>query len=356
MKILIVKIGAVGDVAMALSMVEALKKRHPGCRITWLCGRTVEPLLGAYGKVDEIISLDDAALFTSGFRQKCSVLVSAWLRLLFRPFDLVLTGHSDLRYELLSLTVRGKVRRSFGRAGRKGPLPGRFHGDEYVRLALDGEGPDLPKAILPRMNPPVDESLKRQIDEGAGTWVALAPGGAKNLLRNDALRRWPIGHYVQLAEKLSIEGFRIALTGSESDGWVRDYFAGLKALDLIGKTSLPGLIAFYGRCRLVVAHDSGPMHLAALAGTPVLAFFGPTIPHEKASPDGSVHALWGGENLACRPCYDGKDYADCRRNRCLEDLGVEEVFREARTILGGGSHSIPKEYQRQTHRSQFIVE
>jgi heptosyltransferase-2 len=177
------------------------------------------------------------------------------------------------------------------------------------------------------------EKVKSFFNSHPKPWVALAPGGARNLLREDALRRWPLDRYARLAELLQAEGFQVVLTGAAGDGWVREAFQGSGCLDLIGQTSLGDLVALYARCRLVVTHDSGPLHLAALSGARVLALFGPTNPAEKMPPEGSARALWGGEKLACRPCYDGKNYAPCRRNVCLEGVGVEVVFKNAMEMI-----------------------
>jgi heptosyltransferase-2 len=118
------------------------------------------------------------------------------------------------------------------------------------------------------------------------------------------------------------------LTGSSSDEWVSKAFQNSGAIDLIGKTSVMDLVALYGQCRLLISHDSGPLHLAALTGTPVLALFGPTNPFEKVS-GAENQVLWGGETLACRPCYDGRNYADCQDNQCLKSIDIEKVFLAA---------------------------
>jgi heptosyltransferase-2 len=107
----------------------------------------------------------------------------------------------------------------------------------------------------------------------------------------------------------------------------------MKIIDLVGKTSLLELIALYGACQLVITHDSGPMHMATLAAVPVLALFGPTNPIEKVPSEMPVRVLWGGCNLACRPCYDGKEYANCRDNACMKDITVEAVHQAACHML-----------------------
>ncbi|HVZ80629.1 MAG TPA: glycosyltransferase family 9 protein [bacterium] len=331
MRVLVIKIGAVGDVVMALSGVEAARDRWPNAHITWLCGRTVEPLLRVYGHVDEVIGVDDVGLLRGNLAEKIKVLIGVWARLFLRSFDLVVTGHSDRRYRWLSVTARAKERRGFD--DRLNLVPGRYHGDEYARLIL---GQDYPTGRLFRpapLRPSLDPELEKAIPADGHPLIAFAPGGAKNILRDDSLRRWPVGHYAELAAKLLAGGYQVVLTGAESDRWILEYFKGLGVVDLVGKTTVTDLIAVYGKCRLVVTHDSGPMHLAALAGARVLALFGPTIPSEKVPLGGLVHSLWGGEELPCRPCYDGRNYAKCSRNICLEDIGVERVLAEAKGIL-----------------------
>lgn len=76
------------------------------------------------------------------------------------------------------------------------------------------------------------------------------------------------------------------------------------------------------------------MHLAIASGAKVLALFGPTIPSEKVPVDEKVRVLWGGEHLDCRPCYDGRNYADCDDNQCLKSITVERVLSEAVRMMG----------------------
>lgn len=332
MKVLIVKIGAVGDVVMALSMLEAIDQLSPDAKVTWVCGKTVAPLVEAVGRVNEVIVVDDQKLLRGGKVGALAVLVPLWTKLLGRKYDLVLTGHSDPRYRLLSLTAQGSICRSFG-VERAGPIVGRYHASEYARLVTGLDGPKAKPGVPPQLRIPIPPALERVLQAGK-TVVAISPGGAKNLLRDDALRRWPLENYVQLAGQLSQKGFQVLLTGSSSDDWVKPSFKALPVTDLIGQTSLTDLVALYSRCQLVVTHDSGPLHLAITAGTKVVGLFGPTIPMEKVPRDPKVLALWGGEKLACRPCYDGKNYAACDNNLCMKDITVEGAYRSALKQLG----------------------
>ena len=333
MKILIVKIGALGDVVMALAMVEAIDRLFPGAHITWVCGKSVVPLLKANQRINEIIPVDDRKLFRGGLGGALSELIPLWFKLLGKRFDLVVTGHSDSRYQLLSLTVWARIRRQFGdfKTGRW-PVPGRYHAHEYVRLITGQNDSEAVSATVPiltlSLRPPLSQKIKSE-----NKTIALAPGGAKNLLRDDALRRWPLENYIQLAQKLIKNGHQVIITGSASDEWIQDSFKKLSVVDLVGQTSIEDLIAVFANSNVVITHDSGPFHLAVVSGKPVIGLFGPTNPWEKAPRNEKIKIIWGGEALACRPCYDGKNYADCKNNLCLKQVSANEVYGEVEKML-----------------------
>jgi heptosyltransferase-2 len=334
-KVLIIKLAAIGDVIMALPMIEEVRKSDPNTGITWLCGRTIAPLLHEIGGIDDVIAIDDSRLLSANLFGRFRTLLSIWIRLFGRKFNLVVIGHADWRYRLLTLTLRADIIRTFTRdRGRLWPIPGRHHADEYVRLITGYDGPESVPITPLNISPPLPERLKEKLQATSySSSIAIAPGGAKNVLHEDALRRWPLADYAALADMLIRAGHRVVLTGAPDDAWVRESFDGLPVIDFIGETNLIELIALYHSCDVVVTHDSGPMHLAGLAGTPLVALFGPTNPYEKVPHDTRTKIIWGGENLACRPCYDGRTYADCRDNQCLKSISPDRIFEAVGNIL-----------------------
>jgi len=336
--VLVIKLGAIGDVVMAAPMATALKRAHPGASVTWLCGHTVAPLLQLLPDIDEIVELDEKSLLTGKTAQRARVMASAVATLRRRRFDLVLNGHPDPRYRVLETLVRGGTVRRFVRSPRKRPLPipGRYHGDEYIRLATGVDGPDMDQVLPAPIRPPLPERLS-PTGERRGSRFGLAPGGARNVRADDAVRRWPLQRYVELAERLVAAGHEIVLVGSRGDLWVREAFAGVdRCTDRVGETSLPELLAVLGTCDAVVTHDSGPMHLARIAGTPLVAMFGPTLPQEKVPAGAAGRILSGGEDLPCRPCYDGRRFADCPAVPCMASIGVGDVVEAALGVAGDG--------------------
>jgi heptosyltransferase II len=329
-KLLIIRIGAVGDVVMALAAVEAARSLERDTRVTWLCGELVRPLLEHVGTVEEIIAVDDRALLRGTPRERTREIGKAWRALAGRRFDLVVTMHADRRYRILAAGVRARMRRTLrSTGGRPAPIAGRYEGDEYARLVHAIDGPDAPPARLPRVSfPPVEHLLP-----AAGTTVMIAPGGAKNVLRDDGLRRWPLESYAEVAADLVARGVRVVISGGPGDGWIRPAFAGIAVVDLVGRTDLLELGGTIQACDLLITHDSGPMHLGFLARTPTVALFGPTRPTERLPHGARVRALWGGAHLACRPCYDGRDYAPCPNNVCIQSIAPTDVVAAAVDLI-----------------------
>lgn len=331
---LIVKLGAIGDIVMAAPMATALKQAHPGIWVSWLAGRGVAPLLRLLPDVDEIVEIDEAALLAGNSRDRIKVMARAAGHLRLRKVDLLLNGHPDPRYRVLEQLVRAREVRRFSRnpRGRIMPVAGRFHGHEYVRLALGTEGPDLPVMLPGPVRPALPDDLALP---GDGPRIAIAPGGARNVLNDNEVRRWPLEHYAELAGQLTARGMDVVIVGGPGDGWVSEAFASIDgATDLVGRTSLPDLLAVYGACDAIVTHDSGPMHLARLAQVPVIALFGPTDPSWFVPPaHATTTVLRGGSELPCRPCYDGKRFHDCPDNVCMREIPVEEVLDVVEAVL-----------------------
>jgi heptosyltransferase-2 len=314
--ILIVKIGAIGDVVMSLPMISFLRKKKT--HITWVCGKTVAPLVSAAG-VDEIIEVDEAKLFQGNFFSRLFCLCKLWVRLFRCSFDLALTAHSDPRYRLISLFCRKKEHRLFKHS------KGKYYLHEYLQLAGATTAYPFPKLNTAPI--PFLSSLSPH------PTIVIAPGGAKNILSDSPLRRWPIEYYVETLKRLSFYPYNLILIGASSDEWIKPYFSKIKHHDLVGKMSLLDLVELFKKTDLLITHDSGPLHLAKLASCQTLALFGPTNPYEFHDPKENIHFLseWG--KLPCAPCYDGKRYAPCTKNRCLQNIQPTRVVQKAIDLI-----------------------
>jgi heptosyltransferase-2 len=333
--VLIVKLAAIGDVAMALPMITALRSENTQKHITWLCGTIAAPLLRCVDGIEDVIAIDEAAVLAGNRARKAQAVMAAWSALRGKRFDLVLTAHTDSRYRLFGAGVRATERRWLGERGARSRLvAGRYYGDEYVRLATEVDDGTARRFAPPPLRVELDRGVGERLARlDARAPVALAPGGARNPGRDDPLRRWPVERYAEVARELVRRGRTVLLTGAPNDAWIRPAFEGIDVVDLVGATTLPGLVALYARCGVVVTHDSGPLHLARLSGAPLVGLFGPTSPASMLREDARTIALWPGAMLPCAPCYDGRNFAPCGDNVCMQHIGSNDVVARVDALL-----------------------
>lgn len=331
MKFLIIKIGAIGDVIMASPMLSLIKSQHPDSHITWVCGKIVAELLSEFTEIDNLIILDEKKLFNGNIFQKLYEILKLNFQYINKKYDLCMVGHADFRYEALSILVNSKIKRKFSKSPKQNlsPVPGRHHTFEYLRLFHNKVG-----EISFDLNYPLLKFNKNITIKKNNKLIILSPGGAKNILNTDSLRRWPVENYVELADLLIKKGFEVVLIGSESDKWIIPYFEKLSFTNWIGKYTLVELIQNISNAALLITHDSGPLHLSIFGNLKVLGLFGPTNPVEKIPLNDKSYFIWGGSNLTCRPCYDGKRYAECTSNVCLKSISPDFVFNQALNYIG----------------------
>jgi heptosyltransferase-2 len=222
-------------------------------------------------------------------------------------------------------------------------LAGRHHTDEYTRVLLgtnDGYREESTSPVRPDRLPPSSWHVT-----DAPARIAIVPGGGNHLIREQAkgrlpdqvLRRWPVENYVALAHQLLDRGWEVVLLGGPEDAWVKDHFKHLAITDCIGQLSLPEVILACDACDAVVSHDTGPLHLTGLSATCLVGVFGPTDPATRVPRRPFAVGLWGGQGFACRPCYDGRDFAPCQFNGCMHQVTPEMVLRELDQLLSDRS-------------------
>jgi len=327
-KTLIVKLGSIGDVAMVLPA--AWKLHQAGSEIDWLCGRTVAPLLSCYSWVRPIV-VDDKRLLGGHRAGAILEVFRTWRTLLGSSYDLCAVLHYDRRYRVLTLPVRSLRSITLHWSQRAFKLVSeRQHSAEYVRILCG-----LPDENRTENIPPLAPDLLpgNPLLRGNKTRIAIVPGGARNIFRNDPQRRWPLDSYVELAKLLLDKGYEVVLTGGPGDEWVEPKFASLPVQNRIGQWAIPETLAFYDSCDCVVTHDTGPLHLAGLTRCALVALFGPTPPSNFLPRRNGVVGLWGGERLPCRPCFDGREYADCKLNKCMISIEPDQVVETIDGLL-----------------------
>ena len=321
---LIVKFGQIGDVIMAVPAARSLY--DAGYEVNWVCGKAARPLLACYSWIN-VVSVDDRAIVRGSLTERLRAIGAFWRLVLPTRYDLCATLYYDRRYHLITLPIRARRKIALSATGRTETLiPGRHHTDEYERVLLNREDGYLPRSagpVRPDTLPPSPLPIA-----GAERRIMLAPGGTSNLMGEQVLRRWPVTSYVLLAQQILQRGWELVLMGGPEDAWVRPYFDGVPFTDCIGTLSLPEVISACDSCDAVITHDTGPLHMAGLSSACLLGIFGPTDPATRVPRRPGALGIWGGQDFACRPCYDGRDFAPCQFNGCMHQVTPDRVLRE----------------------------
>jgi lipopolysaccharide heptosyltransferase II len=173
----------------------------------------------------------------------------------------------------------------------------------------------------------VNGLLKEEGIEDKDLLIAINPGG------NWKLKRWPTKYFSSLADRL-IEEFKakIIITGSQDDIGLADEIKDLmrqRPICFCGKTSLKQLGALFERVSLVITADSSPMHIASAVGARLICLFGPTNPAITGPIGKGVYRIIQ-KDVGCKiPCYK----VDCKDNRCMKEIGVDDVIKKIEEIL-----------------------
>ncbi|MDH6248396.1 heptosyltransferase-2 [Polynucleobacter sphagniphilus] len=343
MKITLVKLGGIGDIVQLAIALFAFKKKFPAVKVSWITSQSNAALIEAFGIADQVIAIDDKKIFFGNPLNRVIHLFLAALKITKLSYSnqKIVTAYVDWRYRLLTACMFWIPSIDFPQKQFNPMVQSRNRIYEYWRLlhssnAYPETDLNVAKATLDFGHSFISEYEPLQNLSGLdkNTYVVLVPGGAKNILRDDGLRRWPISHYVELAKKLIEQNETVLIAGGPEDQWVRDDFMGLPVVDLVGKTSLLELIHLLNDSKLTVVHDTGPMHLACLTQAPMIALFGPT-PMNAILPLGRTRTvgIQLGNQVACSPCYDGKNYADCHDAVCMKSISVDSVMQSIRELI-----------------------
>lgn len=326
--ILVVRYSALGDVVLATSILEPLRARYPRARIEWVTDPLYAPLLEGLPEIARVHRIardgpDSAVGLAARLRGRFDVAVDLQNKV---RSAIVARSAAPLR---TAFRRRTAVRALLSLFGSDPPLV-RAHQTTLYAEALSRLGIDRAGPTKIHLSPQAHALAADALHGVEPPAVAIAPGARW------ATKRWPAERFAAVADALSAEGYRIVLCGGPSD---RDAFAAFRAASRarvaadLSFLPLDALAAALSRVRLLVACDSGPVHLATAVGTPALALFGPTSTARWGPPPpGRALAL----ELACAPCSNhGGDYCPEGHHRCLADLTPEAVVEAAREMLRG---------------------
>ena len=332
-RILIVRLGAIGDVTNALVVAAAIKRHQPSVRIGWAVHPLAHPLVHGNPLVDRA-HLWQRGSGLAGWRALIRELRGERYQL---ALDLQRLAKSAgiARLSGAERVIGFDKRRTkeaswiFTRERIAAGDPEAHMVEQYLEFVrhLGVEAP-APEHVLP-----VDPRAERWADE----WVERN-GGAPLLVNLGATKpanRWSPERFGDLARAAQSEfAHPVVLTGGPDDKQRAERARARSSdkqatLDLVGRTSLLELIALMRRAVCVVACDTGPMHLAAACKTPTVALFGAANPR-RTGPWGQMDKVVR-VPPPCAPC--NLKHCNQPRHACMDDLQVELVLEALRDTL-----------------------
>lgn len=332
-RILIIKLGAIGDVVHSLPVLATLRACHPEAHLSWAVEEKAAPVLEGNRDLDELILLERKRL--GGF--SAFHYFPRWLRILrAKRFDCALDLHHLFKSGIIAYASGAPLRVGF-RKLREGNFifmnrwirPDRRHShavDKYLSL-LSALGIHEAKWVrrFPLAWDSGDEKAIGQFltQHGLGQnepWVGVNPGA------NWESKRWMPERYAKVADQLVEQcGVQILVLWGPGERFVAEAVArAMTQKPLIApETTLKQLMALIHRCRLLISGDSGPLHIAAALGVPAVALFGPSDPIRNG-PYGESHVVIQ-SSVPPATHYQIKE----RGSHWMEAITTEEVLAAA---------------------------
>jgi lipopolysaccharide heptosyltransferase I len=335
-KIFILKPSSLGDVVQALPVLRLLKRHWPAAEVYWWLDRALVPLLADDPDLAGIIPFDRQRWVNPWHWTELAASIRRARRL---QFEVVIDLQGLARSGLFAWLANGDILLGVDdpREGARG-----FYDLIVPRASFHTHAVEWYLGALPLLGVPVHRDF---------TWLPPRPAVREELARKWPLdkrpvvllqpgarwanKRWPTEHFVELARRLQVErpSLLLAILGAKEDqplGQVLTQALPGRCLDLTGRTTLPEMVEWIRLARVLVTNDTGPMHVAAALGRPVVAVFGPTEPR-RTGPF-TPHSRVLQTSIPCVPCLRPK-CAHVRPMECLTSLAPERLLPHVLAFL-----------------------
>jgi heptosyltransferase-1 len=343
LNILIVKLSAIGDVIHTMPALVALRRQYPQAHISWLVEEAGAELLRGHAALDRVVlwkrrqvSRDLKTIrWIRASRECCSVL----RQVRDRDYDLVIDFQALMKSGVWVFLAKGRRKVGFGRGMEHSEGSWLFLNERLPPVSMEVHALERGLILLEQLGVPRGEVQYRfphdaQAEDKVNAF--LSEGGIVNQtpfvvihpMARWRTKLWFNDRFATLADALAGHGVRVVFSGSKADELVLDEIAGrtkTSCLRFDGQGGLRHLAALCRRARVVVSTDTGPMHLAAAVGTPVVALFGPTAPN-RTGPHGERHTIVRAP-VPCSPCFKRRCASTVVEEfGCMKRVEVDQVL------------------------------
>lgn len=351
MRILFIKLSAIGDVVQTLPALEAIKKLYPDSEVTWLVEEAAAGILEGHPLISRLL-ISKRKEWTGMLRRPRTFIdgvkgIAAFLRdLRSAPYDIAVDFQGLLKSGILIGLARAQRKIGFDRTRELSYL---FLNERIPRYDIEKHALERYLDVaryLGAVNPASTCRLPIASDiEAMRKRISAIKKDGRPLFVINPIARWKTKlwqerNFAELADLLILQKKAVVVfTGSRADEEAVERIREMmkqKAFNWAGLTSLKELAALASLADLFITTDTGPMHVAAAAGARVLALFGPTAPW-RTGPYGPSHqAVRTG--IECSPCFKRK----CDKNiRCMRGISVSDVLSRINLPLREGQEASP---------------
>ncbi|WP_122798348.1 glycosyltransferase family 9 protein [Burkholderia pseudomallei] len=338
MKILFIKLSALGDVLASTPLFASTKAEHPDWFVGHVVARPYAAATRNNAHVDAQFIVDSP--LSGGAIRKIRVAARIWRYMMRERYDIAVVLHRSFVLQLICRLA--SVRKTIGYESRFS-----FILSHSIPFSMQGNRSGLELRLLKSAGIIHDEKKKLRFDIDFGNvdrnrlralpaaFIAVNAGGG-NADAQAANKLWPAERYGALIKRLPLPVVMLGHGAADED--IRDRVAATGAgfVDMVGKTNLDETAVILERSRLYVGNDSALLYLAASLGVTTIGIYGPTDP-AAFSPLGANN-LWLSGKTSCAPCYSsfdgigGRMYT-CTNNICMQAVTVESVSERIHAAL-----------------------
>lgn len=345
MKILILKPSSLGDVIQALPVLRLLKLHFRDAKIFWWIDSALAPLIEGDPDLTGIVRFERKR-WKSPIHWPEAIRSVRWMR--EQNFDLVIDLQCLARSGAFAWLANGKflVGLDEVREGARG-----FYDIAVPRKSFHTHAVDWYLSVLPQLGVPVHDNFewiserKEIFAQIKQKWLSNFEN-QKSQIQNQKLillspgarwenKRWPVENFSALVKLLAqkFSDARFAILGSAEDKSLGEKISVVepnRVLNLCGETSLPEMVEWIRLCDLMITNDTGPMHVAAALGKPLVGLFGPTEPR-RTGPYGQLQNVLQIQ-LPCEPCM--KSHCTWKNPmECLTAISPQTIFERAQKLI-----------------------
>ena len=313
-KILVFSFSFIGDAVLSTAVIQPLRRHFPDAHITFLVGPRAFDLLATDPNIDATLVYDNRGEHT-GWKGRLRLINS----LRFEKFDLVVNLRDSLMARCIGAKHWGMLRGDSNRHAVTRYL------EVIQRYSVDITDA-RPRLELTEVERTTADNFLAEADlESERLLIGIHPGG------NWEYKLWGGKNYADVASILAerLDATILLFAGPNERELQTRVVEMMEGPPILVQTDdLRHLAALISVCDVYIGNDTGPMHVAASVGTPVVALFGSTD-HIRSGPYGDLHTVvQSGINLGCNPCHPGRHPGGCSAGSCavIAGISVEQVL------------------------------